>query len=269
MGVVFLAEDAASAKVAIKLIRSELADDPDFRARFHREVEAARRVGGLCTAKYLDADLNGPRPYLVTQYVEGGNLAEAVAAEGPMAEERLIGLAVGLAEAVVAMHAAGVVHRDLKPSNVLLAPDGPKVVDFGISQAAEGTALTQPVRIVYGECSVGRWPDPPTRVCVERPGRGPKSPASSSCFPQVPGTKVTSLGMSVMANGGESESRTSTTLFWPRTREEFYHRRVVALERVREWVLLHVAAPTGGLAEHVCVFPCDLVAPRQVAGAHT
>ena len=139
---VYLAEDSKGARVAIKLIRSELADDPDFRARFRREVDAGRRVGGLCNARYLDADLDGPRPYLVTQYVEGGDLADFVAEHGPMPEERLIGLAVGLAEALVAMHAAGVIHRDLKPSNVLLAPDGPKVVDFGISQAIDGTALT-------------------------------------------------------------------------------------------------------------------------------
>lgn len=143
MGVVYLGEDASSRKVALKLIRPELADDPAFRSRFRREVQAGQRVGGICTAKYLDADVESDHPYLVTEYIEGGNLADHVATHGPLSGEQLIGLAVGLAEAVVAMHASGVIHRDLKPTNVLMAPSGPKVVDFGISHAADGTALTQ------------------------------------------------------------------------------------------------------------------------------
>jgi serine/threonine protein kinase len=143
MGVVYLAEDPAGHRVALKLVRPELADDAAFRARFRREVEAGQRVGGICTAKYIDADLESEHPYLVTEYVEAGNLADYVASQGPLADEQLIGLAVGLAEAIVAMHASGVIHRDLKPSNVLMAPSGPKVVDFGISHAADGTALTQ------------------------------------------------------------------------------------------------------------------------------
>ena len=129
-------------------MRPELADDPAFRSRFRREVHAGQRVGGICTAKYLDADLESDHPYLVTEYVEGGNLADYVAANGPLSGEQLIGLAVGLAEAVVAMHASGVIHRDLKPTNVLMAASGPKVVDFGISHAADGTALTQTGMVV-------------------------------------------------------------------------------------------------------------------------
>ena len=143
MGVVYLAKDAEGDDVALKLIRPELADDLAFRSRFRREVEAGRLVGGICTAKYIDADLESEHPYLVTEYVEAGNLADHVASDGPLVDEQLIGLAVGLAEAIVAMHASGVIHRDLKPSNVLMAPSGPKVVDFGISHAADGTALTQ------------------------------------------------------------------------------------------------------------------------------
>ena len=143
MGVVYLSEDSGGHRVAIKLIRPELADDPAFRSRFRREVEAGRRVGGICTVKYLDADLDAERPYLVTEYVEGGNLGDYVADHGPLTGEQLVGLAVGLAEAIVAMHAAGVIHRDLKPTNVLMAASGPKVVDFGISHAVDGTALTQ------------------------------------------------------------------------------------------------------------------------------
>ena len=143
MGVVYLAEDTSGRQVALKLLRSELADDPGFRARFRREVESARRVGGLCTARYLDADLDSEHPYLVTEYVEGGNLFDYVTENGPLVGDQLIGLAVGLAQALVALANVEVVHRDLKPSNVLIAPSGPKVVDFGISLAADETVLTQ------------------------------------------------------------------------------------------------------------------------------
>jgi len=143
MGVVYLARDAAGNEVALKLIRDELAADPAFRARFAREVRAGQRVGGMCTARYVDADLDSLHPYLVTEYVAGGNLADFVAAQGPLEGERLVGLAVGLAEGLVAMGAAGVIHRDLKPSNVLMGERGPKLADFGISVAADGTSLTQ------------------------------------------------------------------------------------------------------------------------------
>ena len=139
----YLAEDQSGRRVALKLIRPELADDPAFRSRFRREVQAGQRVGGICTAKYLDADLESEHPYLVTEFVVGGNLADYVASHGPLTGEQLIGLAVGLAEAVVAMHASGVIHRDLKPTNVLMAASGPKVVDFGISHAMDATSVTQ------------------------------------------------------------------------------------------------------------------------------
>jgi serine/threonine protein kinase len=139
MGVVYLVAGPDGSQAALKLIRSELADDPAFRARFRREVEAGRRVGGVCNAKYLDADLDAERPYLVTEYVPGGNLADYVAANGPLPGDQAVSLAVGL----VAMSSVGVIHRDLKPSNVLMGTSGPKVVDFGIVHAADGTALTQ------------------------------------------------------------------------------------------------------------------------------
>ena len=142
MGVVYLAIDSSGQRVALKLIRSELVDDVGFRGRFRREVEAAQRVGGICNARYIDADLDSDHPYLVTDYVEGGNLLDFVAVNGPLQGDQLIGLAVGLAEALVAMGGVGVIHRDLKPTNVLMSPSGPKVVDFGISHAADGTALT-------------------------------------------------------------------------------------------------------------------------------
>jgi serine/threonine protein kinase len=148
MGVVYLAEDDTGTQVAVKLIRDELAQDPSFRARFAREVRAGQRVGGMCTARYIAADLDSEHPYLVTEYVAGGNLLEFVHAHGPLEGDRLIGLAVGLAEGLVAMGAVGVIHRDLKPSNVLMADHGPKVVDFGISHAAGGTSLTQTGSVV-------------------------------------------------------------------------------------------------------------------------
>jgi serine/threonine protein kinase len=148
MGVVYLASDASRRDVALKLIREELAADPGFRARFAREVRAGQRVGGMYTAHYLDADLDSPRPYLVSEYVAGGNLADYVGAHGPLESERLMGLAVGLAQGLVAMSAAGVIHRDLKPTNVLMGEHGPKIVDFGISVAVDGTSLTQTGAVV-------------------------------------------------------------------------------------------------------------------------
>jgi serine/threonine protein kinase len=143
MGVVYLVSAPDGTQAALKLIRAELADDPAFRARFRREVEAGQRVGGVCNAKYIAAELDAERPYLVTEYVPGGNLADFVAANGPLPGDQAVSLAVGLAEALVAMSSVGVIHRDLKPSNVLMGSSGPKVVDFGIVHAADGTALTQ------------------------------------------------------------------------------------------------------------------------------
>ena len=143
MGRVFLGVSAGGRPVAVKVIRAELAADPDFRIRFGREVAAARRVSGVFTAMVVDADVDGPAAWLATAYVPGPSLAEAVADHGPLPAESLLALAAGLAESLSAIHAAGVVHRDLKPSNVLLAEDGPRVIDFGISRAVESTALTQ------------------------------------------------------------------------------------------------------------------------------
>jgi serine/threonine protein kinase len=142
MGRVYLGRSAGGRLVAVKVIRTELSDDPSFRARFTREVAAARRVNGLYTALVVDADPDGPVPWLATAYVPGPSLSEAVAAHGPLSEATLLPLAAALAEGLAAIHAAGVVHRDLKPSNVLLAADGPRVIDFGISRAVEASALT-------------------------------------------------------------------------------------------------------------------------------
>jgi serine/threonine protein kinase len=143
MGRVYLGVSPGGRPVAVKAIRAELAADPDFRRRFGREVAAARRVSGVFTAIVVDADVNGPVAWMATSYVPGPSLAEAVDQYGPLPEGSLLTLVAGLAESLSAIHAAGVVHRDLKPSNVLLAEDGPRVIDFGISRAAEYTALTQ------------------------------------------------------------------------------------------------------------------------------
>jgi len=143
MGRVFLGRSAGGRPVAVKVIRSELASDPDFRGRFRREVAAARRVNGLFTAMVVDADVDAEEPWLATAYVPGPSLAEAVREHGPLPASSVLALTAGLAESLAAIHAAGVVHRDLKPPNVLLAEDGPRVIDFGISRAAEATSMTR------------------------------------------------------------------------------------------------------------------------------
>ncbi|CAI7979241.1 eukaryotic-like serine/threonine-protein kinase [Frankia sp. Hr75.2] len=142
MGRVYLARGPGGRTVAVKVIRPEFAGDPTFRARFRREVEAARRVGGAWTAPVIDADPDAEQPYLVTGYVPGPSLLEAVRRRGPLPVPTARALGAGLAEALSAVHAAGLVHRDLKPSNVLLGLDGPRVIDFGISRAFDATVLT-------------------------------------------------------------------------------------------------------------------------------
>ena len=143
MGVVYLASGQDGRPVALKVLRPEMADDAEFRTRFSREVTALTRVRGVCTVRVLDADTTSARPFLVTEYAEGPSLAEYVDSRGPVDPQMLYGLATGLAEALTAIHAAGIVHRDLKPSNVLLTPGGPKVIDFGIAQMLDATAVTR------------------------------------------------------------------------------------------------------------------------------
>jgi serine/threonine protein kinase len=142
MGEVFLGQSPGGRPVAIKVIRPELANDPGFRARFANEVASARAVHGFFTALVVDADPDAVAPWLATAYVPGPSLANAVEESGPLPTESVRTLAAGLAEGLAAIHEAGLVHRDLKPSNVLLAQDGPRVIDFGISRAAEGASLT-------------------------------------------------------------------------------------------------------------------------------
>jgi hypothetical protein len=143
MGRVFLGVSAAGRPVAVKIVHAELAADPDFRNRFSSEVAAARKVSGLFTALVVDADVDARVPWLATAYVAGPSLSEAVRTRGPLTSWSLLALAAGLGKSLTAIHAAGVVHGDLKPSNVLLALDGPRVIDFGISQAAEVAPLAR------------------------------------------------------------------------------------------------------------------------------
>lgn len=142
MGVVYLASAPGGAPVALKVIHRALADDEEFRRRFRREVAAARRVARFCTAPLLDADVDGPFAYLVTEYVEGPTLRQQVDQHGPLVGANLEALAVGTAVALRAIHGAGVVHCDLKPSNVLLSPLGPRVIDFGLARLTETLSLT-------------------------------------------------------------------------------------------------------------------------------
>jgi predicted Ser/Thr protein kinase len=149
MGSVYLGRSRGGRPVAVKVARAELAESPAFRERFRREVDMARSVGGFWTAAVVDADPDADRPWMATEYVVGPNLQQAVETHGPLPEQSVRRLAAGLAEALVAIHGAGLVHRDLKPSNVLLASNGPRVIDFGIARALEHSALTE-AGVVFG-----------------------------------------------------------------------------------------------------------------------
>ncbi|MGW2782849.1 serine/threonine-protein kinase [Streptomyces populi] len=140
MGRVYLGRSAGGRTVAVKIVHPHFALDEEFRARFRREVEAARRVGGAWTAPVLDADPEAPVPWVATGYAAGPSLTAAVADGGPLPPHSARVLGAGLAEALTAVHALGLVHRDVKPSNVLLTLDGPLLIDFGIARATDGTA---------------------------------------------------------------------------------------------------------------------------------
>ncbi|KQX83212.1 serine/threonine-protein kinase [Streptomyces sp. Root1310] len=142
MGLVYLARSASGRRVAIKTVRTELAEDQLFRVRFTREVEAARAVSGFYTAAVVDADPRAAVPWLATAYVPAPSLEEIVNDCGPMPAQAVRWLAAGVAEALQSIHGAGLVHRDLKPSNVLVVEDGPRVIDFGIASGVSNTRLT-------------------------------------------------------------------------------------------------------------------------------
>ncbi|MGI5375399.1 protein kinase domain-containing protein [Streptomyces sp. CA-251387] len=151
MGVVYLARSASGRRLALKVVHAQYADDDEFRIRFRREVAAARQVSGAFTAPVVDADADAPRPWMATLYIPGEDLGTHVRRHGPLPLPKLRELAAGLSEALRDIHRAGMVHRDLKPANVMLAEDGPRVIDFGISRAAEFAAsdvLTQTGRVM-------------------------------------------------------------------------------------------------------------------------
>ncbi|WP_461010850.1 serine/threonine-protein kinase, partial [Streptomyces capparidis] len=142
MGVVYLATSPSGRRVAVKVIRPEIAAGEEFRARFRREVAAARKVSGAFTAPVVDADPDADPPWLATLHVPGPSLHQRVTERGPLTAAEARALGIGLVEALRDIHRVGLVHRDLKPANVLLADDGPRVIDFGISRAAGADRLT-------------------------------------------------------------------------------------------------------------------------------
>ena len=168
MGRVFLGRSPGGRLVAVKVVHAELVRRPEFRSRFRREVQAARLVSGAFTAPVIDADPDAPRPWLVTSYIAGPSLEQVVAERGPLPTAAVLSVAAGLAEALVSIHAVRLVHRDLKPSNVLLAEDGPRVIDFGIVRTVEADSLT----------GTGQLAGSPGFMSPEQVGGGEITPAS-------------------------------------------------------------------------------------------
>lgn len=181
MGRVYLAYTAGGRPVALKVVRPELAEDPGFRHRFAQEVASARRIHGLYTAQVVDAGTDATTPWLATTFVPGPSLQQVVHRHGPLPERPVLLLVAGIAEALQAIHAAGVVHRDLKPGNVLVAADGPRVIDFGIARAADAHPLTG------------------TGLRIGSPGF--MAPEQALGLPATPATDVFALGALIACTG--------------------------------------------------------------------
>ncbi|MEU8196559.1 serine/threonine-protein kinase [Microbispora amethystogenes] len=167
-GTVYLAQDASGGQVAIKLLHAREAADATSRRRFLREAETARGLALFCTARVLDAGSHHGRPYIVTEYIPGPSLATAVAGDGPRTGSGLHRLAVATLTSLAAIHRAGIVHRDFKPGNVILGPEGPVVIDFGIASAADhtvsGGAMAGTPAFIAPEQLAGQWPGPASDV---------------------------------------------------------------------------------------------------------
>ena len=148
MGRVYLGQSPGGRKVAIKVVHPHHASNPDFRRRFAREVATARQVGGFHTAAVVGADPDADPPWMATAYIPGPSLAQAVDQDGPLDEEGVRQLGAALAEGLAAIHDCGLIHRDLKPGNVIMADDGPRIIDFGIAKGAEATALTESSAVI-------------------------------------------------------------------------------------------------------------------------
>src|SRR5262245_2146269 len=254
MGRVYLGLSPAGRAVAIKVVHPDLASDADFLRRFGQEVAAARAVSGIYTAPVVASGLNERPPWLATAFVPGPPLDQVVAENGPLPEQALWPLLAGLVEALQAIHACGVVHRDLKPANVLLATDGPRVIDFGIARAADGTSLTA-AGVVFGtpgymspEQAEGRGAGPASDVfalgCVvayAAAGMGPFGtgtaaailyrvvhaqpvldgvpprfrPVIAACLAKDPAARPSLRALSGMIAGGMDATGPSAVAFWP------------------------------------------------------
>ncbi|MFE2549468.1 serine/threonine-protein kinase [Streptomyces sp. NPDC059355] len=143
MGTAYLGLSPGERRVAVKVVRADLAADPGFRKRFAREIDSVRRVGGFHTAQVVDASSEGEQPWLVTEYIPGPSLAAVLREYGALPARTVRTLALGVAEALEGIHARGIVHRDLKPGNIIIAETGARVIDFGIARAVDATALTR------------------------------------------------------------------------------------------------------------------------------
>src|SRR5690242_5267024 len=254
MGRVYLGLSPAGRAVAIKVVHPDLASDADFLRRFGQEVAAARAVSGIYTAPVVASGLNERPPWLATAFVPGPPLDQVVAENGPLPEKALWPLLAGLIEALQAIRACGVVHRDLKPANVLLATDGPRVIDFGIARAADGTSLTA-AGVVFGtpgymspEQAEGRGAGPASDVfalgCVvayAATGTGPFGtgtaaailyrvvhadpvldgvpprlrPVIAACLAKDPAARPSLRRLSGMIAGGMDATGPSAVAFWP------------------------------------------------------
>src|ERR1700678_3812052 len=153
MGRVYLGLSPGGRQVAVKVIHPSHASDKQFREGCAREIEAARRVGGFHTASVVDADPHADPPWMVTAFIEGPSLQEDVDRGGPLPPVGVRALGAGLAEGLAAIHACGLVHRDLKPGNVILAADGPRIIDFGVARTVDGTAGLTTAGTVVGTCA--------------------------------------------------------------------------------------------------------------------
>lgn len=143
MGTVHAAVDKQGRRVAVKVVHPGHAGDEDFRARFRREVALTSKVAGPCLVPVLAADCDAERPWLATPYIPGPTIQQHITENGPLTGAMLHALAAGVAAALASIHAAGVIHRDIKPGNVILAPEGPRLLDFGIAHALDGTSVTR------------------------------------------------------------------------------------------------------------------------------
>ena len=254
MGRVYLGLSPAGRAVAIKVVHPDLASDAAFLRRFGQEVAAARAVSGIYTAPVVASGLDERPPWLATAFVPGPPLDQVVGAHGPLPEPALWPLLAGLVEALQAIHACGVVHRDLKPANVLLAADGPRVIDFGIARAVDGTSLTA-AGVVFGtrgymspEQAEGRGAGPASDVfalgCVlayAAAGMGPFGTGTAAailyrvvhaepvldgvpprlreviagCLAKDPAARPTLRALSGVTAGGMDTTGPSAVAFWP------------------------------------------------------